>query len=258
MNSKNELQKMLVISPKVFENLKHLLLSNEKTESIDKTLKKIISDPKMNDYDKWNLFRHNQFHHANLKRQNNYSKKSNLPRENAKSNKNVDASTNTKRKFFKSAGTDVNDLIYSKNIPTQTEILPSDEKIFESSLYESFHGPGFFEDANAEAETEYNVNDQTLDYSDIMREEALKGRPRNVRIVSKLQSRDPKRFSLYELSDGTDVEVKIPGKFEGIDLTSPPQVKKTHKKQSTPKKKGRRNKTPEWNRDRDPDWTPFS
>lgn len=170
MNSKNDLQKMLVISPKVFENLKHVLLANEKTESIDNSLNKIISDPKMNDNDKWNLYRHNQFHHANIKRQNNYGLKSHVSPKNVRMNENsaVDASTNTKRKFFKSVETDVNNLSTSKNIPTQTEILPSQEKIFESSLYESFHEPGFFDDANAEAETEYNVNDQTLDYSDIM------------------------------------------------------------------------------------------
>ena len=259
MNSRIDLQKMLLISPKVFENLKHMLSTSEKTKEIDDSLKKVLNNTKMNDQDKWSLYRHNQFHLANIKRKNNYGVKPQTLRKIIKGSKtSTDVSTNTKQKFSKSAETDMRGFVPSKNAQTQSDVASSGalpEKIYENSFYESFSEPNNLHDANAEAEAEYDVNNQTLDYSDIARDQALLGKPRNVRIISVLQSRDPKRFKLYELSDGTDAEIPIPQKenrkadvkLKKAKKSSPNRpLKKSHKNRSTPKKKGSYNDDPEW------------
>lgn len=260
MSTKPDLQKMLLISPKVFENLKQMLLTNEKTKIIDKNLKTVLKNKRMNDYDKWNLYRHNQFHHANIKRKNNYGVESQSQPANIFSDKTkIDASTNTRRRFYKNAETEISGMIPSKNTQTQTDISLSGslpEKIFENLDYDSFHDAA--NQLNA-SEEEYDVNDQTLDYSDITRDEALEGKPRNVRILSKLQSSDPARFSLYKLSDGSEVEVAIPLKSSpkmatrarqketGIKLTSPLRhFNKRHKKESTPKRSTTQSRGPNW------------
>ena len=146
-----------------------MLTTSEKTKEIDDSLKKVLFNPKMNDHDKWSLYRHKQFHLADIKRKNNYGLKPPTLRKNIKGSKSsTDVSTNTKRKVTKTAETDMQGFVSSKNAQTQSDVASSGalpEKIYENSFYESFSEPNNMHDANAEAETEYDVNNQTLRFS---------------------------------------------------------------------------------------------
>lgn len=257
MNPKNNLQKMLLISPKVYEKIKHLILANERSELIDCNLKKVLKDKKLSEYDRWSLFKHNQLHQANSNRINNYGSSSIQHKKTENVEKStIDAATNTRRKILKPAQTDSNDLTSTGDIGTQTDINSAGN--LPEQFFESLQDPNNIHDASAEADSEYDFANQTLDYSDLMREEALRDKPKNVRIISKLQSRDPKRYALYELSDGTDMEILIPGKSPKtatraqqrgtrIKLNSPLGTnKRMNKKQSTPKKKLSNQKEPAW------------
>ena len=244
MNSQNDLQKMLLISPKVYESLKHLLLTNEKSEMIEDSMEKILKNKNLNDYDKWNLYKHSQMHHANMKRKNNYNlndlKKSfnnNINKKNEK--KTLDSSTNTKIKFSRDKETNTEQQSSPIRHSHGIGAIAGAEKVYENSMYESFNDSNINDD-HERSDHDYSLNNVTLDYSDVQREEALKDVPKDVRIIKKLQTSDPKNYSSYQLSDGSVVDVPIPQK------NKKKPKKQRHKSESTPKNNRRYSDDPEW------------
>ena len=75
----NNLQRMIVIPPEIFEKFKHLVLGDEQLTDLDKMMKSILYNKKLNDLNKWHLYRQNLIKYSSVKRKNAHESKFKWP-----------------------------------------------------------------------------------------------------------------------------------------------------------------------------------
>jgi len=75
----NNLQRMIVIPPEIFEKFKHLVLEDEQLTDLDKMMKSILYNKKLNDLNKWHLYRQNLIKYSSMKRKNAHETKFKWP-----------------------------------------------------------------------------------------------------------------------------------------------------------------------------------
>lgn len=84
-----------------------------------------------------------------------------------------------------------------------------DEDIFSSTMNKSADTQSdseiMYVNSDAENEDEQNL----MDYSSFIKDVVLKDAPKNVRIVREGQSQDPSEYRIFELSDGSQVNVPV-------------------------------------------------
>lgn len=66
----NNLQRMIVISPEIFEKFKDIVLEDSNLSHLDKNMRSILHNKKLSDLNKWHLYRQNLIKYASTKRKN--------------------------------------------------------------------------------------------------------------------------------------------------------------------------------------------
>lgn len=185
----NNLQRMIVIPPDVFDKWKHIITEDEKLTQLDKKMKNIIYNKHLNDIDKWHQYRENLLKYS-------FANKGNDVLKHAVKTITSEKSIQTNRipKFYKTQQTNEKFETHTPNVinqESQTDEVQKSENIDE--VFETRNN-SFSED------TELDTDDDT-------RKLALEGLPKNIRITKERRSTDPSLYKSFELSNGDVVTV---------------------------------------------------
>lgn len=198
MNNNNNLQRMIIIPPEVFNKWKHIITEDQKLTDLDKKMKNIIYNNNLNDIDKWYQYRENLLKYSFAKKGNAILKHSLKPITSEKS-----MQTNRIPKFDKLQQT--NDQINTIESKIQNQSTQTDN--MNQQFIDDKASTEVFETQNDENIGDYNNDDDNEDDDDdVMREIALEGHPPDVSIIKERNSIDPS-YKSFELSNGEVVSI---------------------------------------------------
>lgn len=210
----SNLQRMVVLSPELFEKLKSLQNSKENhLMLLDKELSNILNDKKINEDDKWYLYRQLLNQYCDKKRQISDSKNEatqTIPMESKQSQ------TITAR---------------CANKKSNTEIVPQIDQSTETDKIEQFFGNTELQHFNNDISMSDDENERRLSSSSAAR-----------KLIKKVNKKPLDPNKSYEIiEDGTGGYVTVSknindGSIEELNLTDGTTLSKKTK-QSTPKKK---------------------
>lgn len=187
----NNLQRMIVIPPDVFDKWKHIITEDEKLTQLDKKMKNIIYNKNLNDIDKWHQYRENLLKYSFAKKGNevlNHTMKKITSEKSMQTNRipKLNKKQQTDQQFQISVPIQSDQASQTDN---EVQNFENDEEVFETQDH------SFSDDA-----TELDTDDNT-------RKLALKGFPENIRITKERRSTDPSSYKSFELSNGDVVSV---------------------------------------------------
>lgn len=267
----SNLQRMVVMPPDTFDRWKKIVLEDTKLSCLDKELKNILYNTKLNDISKWQLYRQNLFRYLNskLNRHNGFAKS---PLNSTETRKLYirDVDTQTKKKSVRnkkeqtlspcreSVGIQTKLLPERQSFGTQTSFRPMKtlepiqpiEEIFgDSSRFSSLE----MEDNDVDDDDD-DVSEELLDMDEDVREKALQGQPSSVKISRERKSLDPTEYRSFELSNGDSITVPVEKQMvtrlnlrRGIHPDKSQTIldfSHRKKKSSTPKKSNKKKKSP--------------
>lgn len=189
------LQRMIVIPGDTFERWKKIVTEDKKLSNLDREMKKILFNNKLNDVSKWHFYRQNLLKYLNTKR-----------RHNNVATQYLDANIQTdpvkyKHKKLQTLKPDVNSIGTQVTLMKPPEELPSIEEVFGSqNRFSSLE-----DESNTTGEDEL----LELDMDDYVRNKALEGQPSSVKIFKERASLDPNEYRLFELNNGDTVNVPV-------------------------------------------------
>lgn len=189
----NNLQRMIVIPPEVFEKWKHIITEDQNLSTLDKHMKNILYNKNLNNVNKWHQYREKLLKYSFAKPERKY--KYNHILKPITSEKVIQ----TKRipKYHKQQQTEnQNRVVNDKQMQTDSGALYEDE------VYENIVSS----DASNSNDCD-NDNDEDNVFPEDIRQLALKGVPKHVKITKERRSTDPDSYSAFELSDGQVVSV---------------------------------------------------
>jgi hypothetical protein len=250
------LQRMIVIPSHTFEKWKNIVIHDQKLSDLDKNMKLILNNTKLNDFTKWQLYRQNLIKFTNSARMFNKSTKSKL--QSANNNKRLmDVSTETRRiiKREKGVGTDIavkDEETDTADIPDQfipvkgrkqAKVSPNKtmEDIFQTSNKFTSLDEDVFDNNISDNDKNY-----TLDQDDTITRRALENQSQNVKIVRERKSMNPAEYRAFELSNGEEVNVPVEkrirltrsrAKNQKTQFNLPPNPTNKQARSSTPSKK---------------------
>lgn len=191
---------MIVIPPDTFERWKNIMVQDKNLSDLDQKMKKILYNNKLNDVDKWHLYRQNLLKYLNAKQE---------QRQNISNLTKSPVITEAQKKYLSDMNTQT-ESVNKKHKNVQT--LPTDQKSISSqtpTIDEVFETSDVFSNSNNEAD---NPNDEDemieLDVSDIVREKALEGFPPSVKISRERKSFDRGDYRSYDLTN--DIIATVP------------------------------------------------
>lgn len=201
-NKNNNLQRMIIVHPDVFEKYSHIFQEDSFLSELDKRMRKILLNKHLNQIDKWHQYRENLLKFSFSKQANNNNF------ENFKSHATTvpilsENSTQTFQipKFHKESQTlaSLHEKQEKINKESQTMEYFNNNKLTRNreEVYESLH-------------SDVDSDSEEIDMNDEIRERALEGVDRDVKITRELSSMDPTSYKLFELSN--DDVVNVPTK----------------------------------------------
>lgn len=207
MSENNNLQRMIIIPPDVFDKWKHIITEDQKLSQLDKSMKSIINNKNMNEIDKWHQYRENllkfSFAKKNDVKFNHYVKP-------ITSEKIIQ--TNRIPKFHVGQQTyqNMNDQGLQTNVDKEY-ILHKGDYVNKTNLFGCDTSEVFGCEGNTNLEDVNKVGDESDDsmfsIDEDVREEALLNVPKDVRIIRETKSLDPYSYRSFELSNGDVVNV---------------------------------------------------
>lgn len=207
------LQRMILIPGHTFEKWKNIFIHDDKMSDLDKNMRTILHNAKLDDMSKWHLYRQNLIRFSNSKRS---FDKSML---NSSQKRPVLKDVSTETKVFKRSK-DVQTEKMGQDVATQfngepwevvkknklsSSFKPINEVFETSNIFESLDEDGFKNQPN----NEIDIVDDLSDQDDSIRRRALEGQSPNVKIVRERRSANPDEYRLFELNTGDAVTVTI-------------------------------------------------
>lgn len=229
------LQRMIVIPPETFENLKNLILNDSQLSELDKGMKKILNEKKLSDTHKWHHYRQNLIKYLNVKKNRDVKKSLNTLKNVSANIQKYDKSVQSKKILKQNVeASPVEELEQSFRIPkknvSRKVSLPIDDIFSTSSRFESIESNDEVDDEDdnislTDENGEENLtNETTYDNDTFIRQQALEGHPKDVKIIKERLSMNPNEYRAFELNTGEQVNVPVPNQRE---LRSRP-LKQTH------------------------------
>lgn len=200
-NNKNNLQRMIVISPEIFDKWKKIITEDQILSELDKSMRNILFNNKLDDIKKWHHYHENllKYSFAKKGKNNHQSKHSKFMKSDHETQTHLIPKFN---KFTQTLATDENFEIdkSKKNIKNN-----NNEVLIQSHHSESEDNDIVYD--NDEDEDNIEEDDMEIDMDDEYRAQALEGTNKDVRIVRERKSTDPLHYKSFELSDGQVVSV---------------------------------------------------
>ena len=211
------LQRMIVVPPHTFEIWKNILIHDTRMTDLDKKVKSILNNKKLNDISKWQLYKQTLLQFRNSKEDKNGITTHKPPLINDRKRL-INVSTETPRilkreKFIETdslamkdeetSTIDIDDsFVHMKKRTSQIAPNKTIEEIFETSnKFASLDEDNF---GNSDGEQNY-----TFDQDDTIKKRALEGQPQHVKIVRERPSLKPNEYRAFELSSGDNVSVPV-------------------------------------------------
>lgn len=184
----NNLQRMIMIPPEVFDKWKHIITEDQNLNDLDRNMKKILYDKKINNINKWHQYQQILLKYSFAKKGKTDFNQIVKPITSEKT-----IQTNRIPKSQKYQQTDEDFEIIKNNLmnrESQTDqIFDRSDEVFESQNYSD------------------GENENDIDMDDDLRKLALHGVSKDVRITKERRSTDPSEYKSYELSNGEVVSV---------------------------------------------------
>lgn len=199
------LQRMIVIPSDTFDRWKKIVMEDKKLSDLDREMRNILFNHKLNTVKKWHLYRQNLLKYLNVKR----------PVKHERYIKNL-ITTDTQTDSAKYRNTEAQTLPppEQKSIATQlsrkagAKLVKSFQEI--PSVEEVFGNSNRFSSLEEEHFNESDENDAVeIDVDDVVRQQALEGQPYSVRIAKERKSMNPTEYRIFELSNGEQVNVPV-------------------------------------------------
>lgn len=196
--SDNNLQRMIIIPPDIFNKWKHIITEDQKLSELDKSMKKILYNTNINDINKWHQYRENLLKYT-------FSKKRDLKlnhllkpitadksqQTNVISNSNVEQQT--KWIFKKDQNIQTENYTLDKETYTdKNDLFQNDDEVFENDI-----------------QLENNILDGDVDGEEEfdLKKKVLEGYPPNIKIYKERKSHDPLLYRTFELTNGDVVNI---------------------------------------------------
>lgn len=235
---------MIVVPPNLFENWKKVILEDDKLSSLDKEMKSILYDKKINNIDKWNMYKHSLMSYARSMRNNKYF---------LNENKN----NFTKILEQKSVQTDEPEIMSSKYLPRKSlqqnlgnSLEFNQEEIFSSSVNKNNNNNESIQNVSAYDLTHDNIDnsENSFQNSSLLSNKrgdvyetpvldcntrnlelealAVMDQPKHVKIRRERMSMNPDEYRTYELSNNEIVNLPVLNKIEDKQMITRSKVKK--------------------------------
>lgn len=197
--SNNNLQRMIVIPPEIFEKWKHIISEDQKLSILDKKMRDILFNSKLNDINKWYQYRENLLKYS-------FSKKGSIKLSHTLKPITSEKSMQTNRIPKKDKAEQTIEDFQQKNPELSVQSTQTDEYVqpFEDND-EVFYETHNVNHSSKNEDGYYNVENNLDD--DETRALALMDAEKDVRILKERHSTDPSSYKLFELSDGAVVNV---------------------------------------------------
>lgn len=197
------LQRMIVIPPDTFERWKNIVVEDKKLSELDREMRKILYDNKLNTISKWYHYRQNLLKYLNTNRKRHIMHNFNTKKQIT----NVDTQTkivNYKNKMAQTLPINHHSVGTQVKLMKTLEEIPSLEEVFgNSNQFSSLEEEGNYDETTGE-------NDLIeLDVDDIVRTKALEGQPNSVKIIKERKSMDPNEYRVFELNTGEQINVPV-------------------------------------------------
>lgn len=241
------LQRMIVIPGHTFEKWKNIIIQDDKMSELDKNMKVILHNSKLDDMSKWHLYRQNLIHFSNSKRSFDKNVSKRLPI------RSVMKDVSTEAKVFKRSK-DVQTEKMGQDVETQFNEEPWEVmKVNKLSpikpineIFETSNKFASLDEEDFKDQTENDIDDNELfDQDENTKRLALEGLPKDAKIVRERKSLKPNEYRVFELNTGENVNVPVINEKRitraraqklKFDKPDPPRKNKTPSS-STPSKK---------------------
>lgn len=247
------LQRMIVIPSHTFEKWKNIVIHDQKLSDLDKNMKSILNNTKLNDVTKWQLYRQNLMKFTNSMRLLNRK-----PINNVAPKRLMDVSTET-NKIYKRNKSIETDNIVMKDEETDADDLKNPFILVKGKQQQKASPNKTMEDifpttnkfnSLDENDFEHNISDNehnyTLDQDETIKRRALLNQPKHVKIVRERKSVNPEEYRTFELDNGEQVSVDVEkhvrltrarAKNQQKKFVLPPKPTKRPATSSTPSKR---------------------
>lgn len=248
------LQRMIVIPSHTFEKWKRVVLHDQKLSSLDKNMKSILNNSKLNDISKWQLYRQNLMNFTNSMR---LHKKNSI--NNAAPKRLMDVSTETQETqkrnklietdniVMKDEETDTGDL-QNPFIPVKGKKLKVSPAKTMDEIFRTSNSFANLDENDFEKSASDNEQNYSLDQDDTITRRALEGHPPHVKILRERKSMNPEEYRAFDLNNGEQVNVPVEKRLtraraKGMETKfTPPQKSKNKKASSSTPSKSKKQK----------------
>lgn len=211
---------MIVLPPETFEKWKHIITDDTQLSALDKEMKKILYNKKLNALNKWHYYRENLMSYMKTKKTNDrfYPYKKQQPGISASTQVNEYDLYRIKNNKIETPETnvDVKQIDNNINIIDQTEwikpkkfskrkSIPKADDIYERNPFDSLEEKNISIDSPTKDLSQEN---EYYDPDDSVRAAALEGFPENVKIVKEGKSYDPDDYRTFQLSNNKLIKIK--------------------------------------------------